>query len=88
MPTDLEALNIKVYYRRNLKMTSGKLAAQVAHCVSRIALRHKIEPYKIVVLEASDKKFEELKSIAAHVQVDLGFTEVEAGTETVLGILY
>jgi peptidyl-tRNA hydrolase len=83
-------MNIKVYYRRNLKMSEGKLAAQVGHCVIQIALNSygPRVPDKIVVLKASDVKFEELKSMADHVQVDLGYTEVDPNTETVLGIVY
>jgi len=68
-------------------MTSGKLAAQVAHCVSHIALKHNEAPHKVVVLKASDTKFDELKKTAEYIQVDLGYTEVDAGTETVLGII-
>lgn len=74
----------KCYYRKNLKMSSAKLAAQVGHVTSMLSFTITI-PYKIIVLEASDAKFEKLKERSDYVQVDLGFTEVEAGTETVLG---
>lgn len=81
-------MNIKIYYRRNLKMSEGKLAAQVGHCVANIAMKYENfeVPHKIIVLKASDSKFDELKNSADHVQVDLGYTEVDPDTETVLGI--
>lgn len=83
-------MNIKVFYRRNLKMSEGKLAAQVGHCIANMAMKYENFdlPHKIVVLKASDAKFEELKSSADHVQVDLGYTEVDPDTETVLGMFY
>ena len=68
-------------------MSEGKLAAQVAHCVANIALAQNEVPEIVVVLKASDKKFEELKEKAEYVQVDLGFTELDPNTETVLGIM-
>jgi peptidyl-tRNA hydrolase len=80
-------MKITTYYRRNLKMSEGKLAAQVAHCVANIALAQNEVPEIVVVLKASDKKFEELKEKAEYVQVDLGFTELDPNTETVLGIM-
>jgi peptidyl-tRNA hydrolase len=56
-------MKIKVLYRRNLKMTPGKLAAQTGHAVLGL---QPVDSYTaIVVLAASDKKFfekvEELK---------------------------
>lgn len=41
----------------------------------------------VIVLEASDKKFEEAKSPNAYVVKDKGLTEVKPGTETVLAML-
>lgn len=80
-------MNIKVYYRRNLKMSEGKLAAQVAHCVSAITLGRNQLAHKVIVLKASDTKFNELKEQAEYIQTDLGYTELEPYTETVLGIV-
>jgi peptidyl-tRNA hydrolase len=68
-------------------MSEGKLAAQVAHCVANITLVAMEIPHKIIVLEASDAKFNELKKEANHIQVDLGYTELEPNTETCLGII-
>ena len=63
-------------------MTPGKLSAQVAHAVKNLGTTP--QDCSIVVLEASDKKFEE--HIKAHphcyVQIDQGRTEVEPGTRT------
>lgn len=75
---------IKCYYRRNLKMSAPKLAAQVGHVVANLAIHY--TPERIVVLECSDSHFEELKQTPrCYVQIDRGLTEVEAGTETVVG---
>jgi len=41
----------------------------------------------IIVLSTSDKKFEEYKESTEYIQVDLGYTEVKVGTETVLGVV-
>jgi len=72
-------------------MSPAKLAAQVGHAVTNLILKSTDEaPYKIIVLEARDNKFKtikedlERKGIVHHVQVDLGFTEVPEGTETVI----
>jgi peptidyl-tRNA hydrolase len=77
-------MRIKVVYRKNLKMSPGKLAAQTGHAV--LGLNGAYASMSIVVLEASDKKFQETK--AAHPEAcvvrDAGRTEVAPGTETVL----
>ena len=87
-------MKFKVYFRKNLKMTPQKLAAQVSHVVKELG-RMKLESNPredvIVVLQASDKKFEEIKlefSIqTCYLQVDNGITEVPAGTETCFGYI-
>ena len=80
---------IKVYYRRSLEMSSDKLAAQVAHAVLGIVRNSgPVAPdSSIIVLEASDRKFNEMQSLSAvpfFVQIDLGITELEPGTPTCL----
>jgi peptidyl-tRNA hydrolase len=85
-------MKIKVLYRRNLKMTPGKLAAQTGHAVLGL---QPVDSYTaIVVLAASDKKFfekvEELKGTAEvkhNVVTDAGLTEVEPGTNTCLAFI-
>jgi peptidyl-tRNA hydrolase len=77
----MKQMKIKAIYRKNLKMSEGKLAAQVAHAVKNLGITP--TDCDIVVLQVSDKKFEEL--IAEHdcyVQIDKGLTEVESGTKT------
>jgi len=74
-------MRIKAIYIKNLKMSEGKVAAQVAHAVKNLG----ITPVDsdIVVLGVSQKKFEEL--ITQHdcyVQIDKGLTEIESGTKT------
>ena len=95
-------MKIKCLYRKNLKLSEQKLAAQVGHVVGNL-LRLNDEygfgkigrDTNIVVLRASDKKFEEkrqeLKDLKGkdkliyYLQVDLGLTEIPAETETVIG---
>jgi len=72
---------VKVIFRKNLKMTPQKLAAQVAHAVVGLGITDPL--CTIVVLHASDKKFFELiERDDCYVHVDAGYTEVEPGTKT------
>ena len=94
-------MKIKCLYRKNLKLSPEKLAAQTGHVVGNIiqkAIRRLQMIDKntvIVVLKASDKKFEEKRQelkqsyppVVYYLQVDLGLTEVPAGTETVIGLI-
>lgn len=87
-------MKFKVFFRKNLNMTPQKLAAQVAHVVKELGrMQPNSNPREdiIVVLQASDKKFEEIKVEFAdnynYLQVDLGMTEVPAGTETCFGYI-
>lgn len=79
-------MKIKVYYNKNLKMSDGKLAAQCSHAVAGlVASVGYTMNTTIVILEAREKKFFEIwDSIEKnkYMQVDLGFTEVEAGAKT------
>ena len=74
-------MRIKAIYIKNLKMSEGKVAAQVAHAVKNLG----ITPIDsdIVVLAVSRKKFSELiTENDCYVQKDKGLTEVEQGTQT------
>lgn len=74
-------MKIKSIYRKNLKMTEQKVASQIAHAVKNLG--ETPQDCTVVVLKVSDKKFEELvEENNAYVQVDHGYTEVEAGTRT------
>lgn len=93
-------MKIKCLYRKNLKLSDQKLAAQTGHVVGNL-LRLNDEygfgkinkDTTIIVLKASDKKFEEKRQeleqsdppIIYYLQVDKGFTEIPEGTETVIG---
>ena len=74
-------MRIKAIYVKNLKMSEGKIAAQVAHAVKNLG----ITPVDsdIVVLGVSTTKFNELiNQHDCYVQTDKGLTEVETGTKT------
>lgn len=72
---------IKAIYRKNLKMSEGKISAQVAHAVKNLGFTP--TDCDIIVLGVSDKKFDELtKENDSYIQYDFGKTEVEAGTPT------
>lgn len=80
-------MKVKAIYRKNLKMSEGKVAAQVAHAVKNLGTT----PFDIdiIVLKVSDKKFYELVEenkdngyALFYLQKDKGLTEVEQGTAT------
>ena len=92
---------IKIFYRKNLKMTPGKIAAQCVHAA--LGLKDSDPMMSVIVLGISDKKFNEnvtwIKDLVNNIYQaencsnswyylvkDLGLTEVPAGTETVLAI--
>lgn len=75
-------MKIKAIYRKNLKMSEGKIAAQIAHAVKNLGVTPK--DCDIIVLKVSDKKFDEyiLKGYNGYIQYDKGLTEVEPNTPT------
>lgn len=77
---------LKLLVRRNLKMTDNKLGAQCVHAALGLYKRNPQDHWKCIVLDASDKKFDEAKHAHpdGYVVRDAGFTEVPAGTETVM----
>lgn len=98
-------MKIVCYFNKNLKMSEGKLAAQVGHVCKELArkvqytLLAEEDPKKdvIVVLGLRNNKFQEkLKELREGVdnymkihyeQIDLGLTEVQEGTTTVVGYI-
>jgi peptidyl-tRNA hydrolase len=80
-------LKIKVIYRKNLKMSEGKVAAQVSHAIiglDKIILNKITIDCTIIVLKVSDRKFFELTQINknCYIQHDWGLTEVKEGEPT------
>ena len=80
---------LKILYRKNLKMSPGKLAAQCVHAATGIG--HDWYSMPVVVLSASDSKFqkaisdlEEKKHFSFFVVTDAGQTELAKGTKTCL----
>lgn len=91
-------MRIKCYYNKNLKMSAGKLAAQVGHVVIGLCNYHtsldKSGYNEIVVLSASPTRLNIIRLAQQVVhkrfvftQVDMGLTEVAEGTETVIGLV-
>lgn len=74
-------MRIKAIYIKNLKMSEGKIAAQIAHAVKNLGTTPR--DCDIVVLGVSRKKFSELTAEHdCYIQYDKGLTEVESGTAT------
>ncbi len=74
-------MRITAIYIKNLKMSEGKIAAQVAHAVKNLGTTP--TDCNIVMLGVSRNKFIELVSQHdCYIQVDKGLTEVEEGTAT------
>ena len=88
-------MRIKCYYNKNLKMSAGKLAAQVGHVVIGLCNYHtSLDTFaynEIVVLQSSPTNLRKLREDMqlsgkfVFTQVDMGLTEVAEGTETVIG---
>ena len=71
-------------------MTPGKLAAQCVHAALGLALKAHLEAaMPVVVLEVSDKKFQEAVAAneSSYVVHDAGYTEVPAGAQTCVAFL-
>lgn len=79
-------MRIKTLIRRNLKMSDLKTAAQCQHAALGLYKKNPQDHFACVVLEASDKKFDEAKVAhpEAYVVTDAGLTEVPAGSETAI----
>jgi hypothetical protein len=74
-------MRVKAIYRKNLKMSEGKVAAQIAHAIIGLGINDPL--CTIVVLKVSDAKFKELvDKNGGYVHVDYGFTEVAEGEQT------
>jgi len=92
-------VKIKIYYRKNLKLSPAKLASACSHCANQLGyMLAQLGEYNdpqdctIVVLMASDKKFNEIKKeiqsyedVLSHLHVDKGLTEVSPDTEICFG---
>ena len=79
-------MRIKAIYKKNLKMSEGKVAAQIAHAVKNLGITPMDSD--IIVLRVSNKKFDEMVTDAfnnsrfPYIQIDKGLTEIETGTAT------
>lgn len=88
-------MKIKIYYRKSLKLSEGKLAAQVGHVCKELGriLPSKPKEDVIIVLGVSDTKYKELslqyqtEDLFWYEQVDNGMTEIAANTVTCFGYI-
>ena len=91
-------MKIRIYYRKNLKITPQKLASSCTHIGKELGkVCGNTNPFedKVVVLMASDKKFEEIKQEVFdtipesyyHLHIDNGVTEVPFNTEIAFGYI-
>ena len=87
-------MKFKIYYNKNLKMSEGKLAAQVAHVSKELGRMTQSNPREdvIIVLGLSATKFKAtIDNLVDYqyswFQQDNGLTEVPAGTITTCGFV-
>lgn len=79
-------MRIKAIYRKNLKMSEGKVASQVSHAIIGLGVNDPL--ITIVVLGVSDKKFENLTLMKSktmdgcYIHKDYGYTEVNENEAT------
>lgn len=78
-------MKLQIRYNKNLKMSEGKIASQVAHLIIQMGITDK--ECDIVVLMAYNSTFKRLcKQVHnVHIFYDAGKTEVEQSAATVLG---
>lgn len=88
-------MRIVVYYRKNLKMSPGKMASQVGHVCKELGktMTSEAKEDTIIVLGVRDNKYSQLKQMTCYAdfplyeQVDLGYTELTANTPTCFGYI-
>lgn len=91
-------MNITIYYRKNLKLSKGKLASSCAHVSASLLSQweesgeyYHPEDTVIKVLMASDKRFntyvEYNNHKVSHLHVDKGLSEVEPETPIAFGFV-
>lgn len=79
-------MKLKIIYRKNLKMSTGKIAAQCVHAAIGLGIAD--PKISIIVLGYSDKKYNETiselfkKGINFYEVFDSGYTEIEPNTNT------
>lgn len=86
----LTTKRIKILVRKNLKMSAEKIASQCVHAALGLHLAEPLHYLQtVIVLQVSDKKFEDYKTELKNffLFADAGYTEVGSGTETCLAFL-
>jgi peptidyl-tRNA hydrolase len=81
-------MKLKILYRKNLKMSVGKIAAQACHAAIGFNVDDPL--ISVVVLGCSDRQFQktisslDLKNESYYIVYDAGYTEVRPNTQTAL----
>lgn len=83
---DAPVMRIKMLVHKNLKMSERKVAAQCVHAALGLYKQQPMDHWSCVILEASTTQFK--RAIDTHPEAyvvhDAGFTEVPAGSQTVV----
>lgn len=70
---------VKILYRKNLNMSTSKVAAQCVHAALLMGADHKLP---VIVLGVSNSQFQKQIHRANYIVTDAGKTEVAKGTVT------
>ena len=85
-PGDAPVKRIKMLVHKNLRMSERKVAAQCVHAALGLYKKNPQDHWSCVILEASTTQFNQAiqRHPEAYVVTDAGYTEIPAGSKTVI----